>query len=312
MTRPLRPFVPLLVLAASLAAATPCPQPHEIQPSETLNSIAAGRLGSSRYAVSIALATNARTADGFRYIANPDDLSGVSRVCIPAKREARELDNAWTAYARAVDQARLPRAANLGSNLVTIPLDQPVDLVAWVRRDQADRLKTSSGSWIESAPSETWVTVEPHLQSFCREYVRSRKPDDAALTRRLEQRLGLSPASSKTSFVRIRLLRPNPNTIFRPCTDPAADQANCALGPPAKAPPAHQQWLFQQFYSSYGQSLISEFPWTDLGYTFDWAPGAATGFERTGETEFVIRRNAPWQIEEVVDTTHYCTPPGPQ
>jgi len=34
-----------------------------------------------------------------------------------------------------------------------------------VRKDQADRLKVSGG-WVKAAPSETWVTVEPHLQAF--------------------------------------------------------------------------------------------------------------------------------------------------
>jgi hypothetical protein len=141
--------------------------------------------------------------------------------------------------------------------------------------------------------------------------VRAQKRDEAKLTRRLEQHLGLSPASSKTQFVRIRLGNPGPAVIFRPCVDPAANEANCSPGPPAKAPPTHQQWLYQQYYSSYGQSLISEFPWTALGYTFDWAPGKSSGFQRNGESEFVIRKGAPIEIQEVIPTQQYCTAPAP-
>lgn len=306
MTGYSRIFSTLFLLAASLHAATPCPQPYDLQPADTLNTLASRYFGNPRYAISIALATNARSADGFRYIANPDDLSGIPRVCIPAKSEARQLDQAWRAYARSVDEARLPRAATLGSNLVTIPPDQPVDVVAWVRADQATRYRTAA-----TAPSETWVTVEPHLRDFCRQFVSNQKPDDARLTRRLEQRLGLSPSSSKTQFVRIRLPHPGPETIFRPCMNPAADRPDCPLGPPSKAPPAHQQWLFQQYYSSYGQSLVSEFPWTALGYTFDWAPGPSGGFQRQGESEFVIHKDAALEIQEVVDTRQYCTAPRP-
>jgi hypothetical protein len=104
----------------------------------------------------------------------------------------------------------------------------------------------------------------------------------------------------------MRLEHPGAAVIFRPCMDPAADQANCSVGPPAKAPPAHQQWLYQQYYSSYGQSLISEFPWTALGYTFDWAPGKSSRFQRDGESEFVIHKDAPIEILDVVSTSQYC------
>ena len=96
--------------------------------------------------------------------------------------------------------------------------------------------------------------------------------------------------------------------IFRPCMDSAADQADCSVGPPAKAPPAHQQWLYRQYYSSYGESLIGEFPWTALGYTFDWAPGKSSRFEQNGESEFVIHEDAPMAIQEVVPTAQYCAP----
>jgi hypothetical protein len=108
----------------------------------------------------------------------------------------------------------------------------------------------------------------------------------------------------------MRLDHPTPAVIFRPCIDPAADHAGCSVGPPGHAPAEYQQWLFQQYYSSYGQSELSEFPWTALGYTFDWAPapGPKGSFQRTGESEFVIHKGAPIQIVQVVATMEYCTP----
>jgi hypothetical protein len=298
----------LFALAAGLRAAVPCPAPLNVPAGASLEDLAKRHLGSSRYAIAIALATNARTGDGFRYIANPDDLTGVGRVCVPSKSEARQLARSWETYERAVNAARLARMSRSSKTLLTISPDQPVNVVAWMREDQADRLKAASGEWVNRAPSETWVTIEPHLQDFCRAFVRDRRPDEARLNQRLEQRLGLSPASSKTNLVRMRLAHPGPAVIFRPCVDPAADQADCSVGPPAKAPAAHQQWFYQQYYSSYGQSLIGEFPWTALGYTFDWAPGAASPFQRIGESEFVIHKDAPIEILEVVTTSQYCAP----
>ena len=307
----MKPTILLILFAAGSYAATPCPAPQNVPAGGSLADLAARYLGSPRYAMAIALATNARTADGFHYIANPDDLTGIDRVCIPSKSEARLLGRSWDAYDRAVSAARLPRMSVVDKNLVTIPPDQPINVVAWVRKDQVDRLKTASG-WVDRAQAETWVTVEPHLQDFCRAFVRDRHADEAALTQRLEQRLGLSPSSSKTYFVRIRLAHPGPDVIFRPCMDSAASQADCPVGPPSKATPEQQQWLYAQYYSSYGQSLISEFPWTALGYTFDWAPGPSkeSPFQRTGESEFVIHKNAPIEIVEGVTTMQYCAAQG--
>lgn len=196
----------------------------------------------------------------------------------------------------------------MDQSLVTIPPEQPVNLVAWMRKDQVGRLKTASGDWVKTAAAETWVTVEPNLRQFCQAFVRDRKPDEAKLTQRLEQRLGLSPSSSKTDFVRLRLDHPGSDTIFRPCVDSAADHANCSVGPPPATPQNYQQWFNQQFYSSYGQSLIGEFPWTSLGYTFDWAsaPGKQPPFQRFGESEFVIHKDAQIEILEALATAQYC------
>jgi hypothetical protein len=294
----------LLGFLATLHAAVPCPTPRDLSPGASLEALAASDLGNSRYAIAIALATNARSGDGFTYIASPDDLSNVKRVCIPSKTEARELTRSWVVYDRAVAQARLPRAAAVGKTLLTIPPGQPVGVVAWVRKDQADRLKTASGVWMKAAAAETWVTIEPHLQDFCRAFIRDHGPNEAKLTARLEQRLGLSPASSKAYFVRMRLDQPGPDAIFRPCSDSSAAEANCSAGGPAKASAEYHQWFRQQYYSSYGQSLISEFPWTALGYTFDWGSPA----QHTGESEFVIRKDANIEILDVVPTAKYCAP----
>ena len=300
----------LFAFAAGLRAATPCSAPRDVPRGANLEDLASRYLGSARYAIAIALATNARIGDGFGYIANPDDLTGVARVCVPSRSEARQLERSWEAYERAVNAARLPRISSVDKMLVTLPPGQPVTVITWMRRDQADRLKTASGDWVKRAPSETWVTVEPHLQVFCRQFARDSRPDEAKLTLRLEQRLGLAPASSNAYFVRIRLDHPGPDVIFRPCIDPAADHTGCAVGPPAQASPAQQLWFYHQYYSSYGQSLISEFPWTALGYTFDWAPGPdkASPFQRTGESEFVIRKDAEIEILEAVPTFEYCAP----
>jgi hypothetical protein len=295
------------VSAVSLHAAAVCPKPLDVSAGTSLQDLATLEFGNTSYAIPIALATNARTADRFTYISNPDQLKDGARVCIPSKSEAKQLRKSWQTYERAVAIALLPRISVLAPPqvLVVVPADQPVNVVAWMRKDQTAHLKTASGEWVQTAPSETWVTVEPHLRDFCRTFMQNRKVDIAKLEERLEQRLGLAPASSKTDFVRLRLERPGPNVIFRPCVDPSADHANCSVGPPANVPADYRLWFLQQYYSSYGQSLISEFPWTSLGYTFDWATTSGNSFQRFGESEFVIHSGAPVQVVEVLSTSQY-------
>jgi len=308
MLSAMRTWAWLLLVTASRAASV-CPNPQVAAAGVSLEDLAKQYLGDSSYAISIALATNARTADGFNYIANPDTIAANARICVPSMAEARHLRQQWEVYERAVEEARLPRTTSINSALVSIQPDQPVTTVAWMRADQVTRLKSANGEWVGTLASDTWVTVEPHLQEFCRAFVRDHKPDEAALTERLEQRLGLSPASSKTYFVRIRVERPLTLLMFRPCPDPDPSKKDCSLGPPLQTPPQYPLWFLNQYYSSYGQSLISEFPWTALGYTFDWATDSrkASRFERFGESEFVIRAGAPVEIVgKETATAEYC------
>jgi hypothetical protein len=295
--------ISLLALAVVSHAATSCS--HDIAVDGSLLDMASRYLGSPRFAISIALATNSRSSAGFQYISNPDDLTGIGHLCVPSKSEARLLLRNWEAFDKAVSGARLPRTSGISNELVTISPDQPVTVVTWIRAPQAEQLKTSRGSVIAAA-DYTWVTVEPHLQQFCSAFVRDYKPNEAALTRRLEQRLGLSPASSKAYFVRLRLEHPDSGVVFRPCGDPTPSGGHCSVGLPAKASAEYQQWLLNQYYVSYGRSLISEAPWTSLGYTFDWAPHRPSGYERFGESEFVIRKGAAIEIKDVVTTMQYC------
>lgn len=87
--------------------------------------------------------------------------------------------------------------------------------------------------------------------------------------------------------MRLRLEHPDSSVVFRPCSDLTANGRNCSVGLPEKR---HR----------------SKAPWTALGYTFDWAPHRLSGYERFGESEFVIRKGASIEIKDVVTTMQYC------
>jgi hypothetical protein len=212
---------------------------------------------------------------------------------------------------KAIFDMALPEPWETVRKLVEFTPDKEIVVATWIRAAQIPSLQDAGGQWKTSASSDIWVTVEPNLRRFCTAFTNGHGRAVDQLTLRLEQRLGLPPASNKSKFVRIRLPHPSQDVIFRPCMYPATASTNCPLGPPpAGVPDSHKNWIYRQYYSSYGQSRMSSFPWTSLGYTFDWAPAANadenTDFHKYGESEFVIRAGAPIEIIEALDTLDYC------
>jgi hypothetical protein len=303
----------VILLGASLASpgAAVCPATRAVAPGDTVRELAEFYFGDSQYWSSLVLATNSRIGEGFQFISDLNNLKGVPTVCIPDLAEAERWRRRYEKYMAAVAGMGLPEPWEVVQKLVEFPPDQPIQVATWIREAQLGTYRDSGGAWLKQAPGEIWVTVEPYLQKFCTAFVAAHGSDREQLTLRLEQRLGVPPVSNKTTFLEIRLNRPSADVIFRPCMNPATNSTNCPLGPPpGNVSETHKNWIYQQYYSSYGQARLSSFPWTSLGYTFDWAPSAQGDgqFQRFGESEFVIRKGAPLEIVRAVDTAEYCRP----
>lgn len=153
---------------------------------------------------------------------------------------------------------------------------------------------------------DTWITVEPEVKRICRAYPRHQ------VVERLHQLLGLKPAvpdDEKQRFVRFTVARaqatgPAGIGIFRPCADPDPTAASC--GNSLKGPPAYTAWFANQMTSSYVLApTIREtgYPWTRLGYTYNWDPAAASP---VGAQEYVVPAGTEVTVTEVVDPRTYC------
>jgi hypothetical protein len=299
----------LLWTGSSPLNAGACPVTRQVAPGDSLGGLADFYYGDSRFWPSLVLANNSRTGEGFRFISDANDISRIPKLCVPDLAEAQRWRLRYEKYLTAVADTALPEPWEVVSKLVEFPPDRALQVATWIREDQLGSFRDGAGEWLKRAPNEIWVTAEPYLQKFCAAFTAAHGNDLEELTLRLEQRLGLPPVSNKTTFLEIRLNPPTPDVIFRPCMNPATSTTNCHLGPPPReAGEAHKNWIYQQYYSSFGQSRLSSFPWTALGYTFDWAPGPqdAGQFQRFGESEFVIRKGAPLEIVRAVGTAEYC------
>lgn len=222
-------------------------------------------------------------------------------------------------YRRAVRETVRPDPSHVSHSLVSVNLDQPVTVVTWIRRNQVPDYKGKTAPKYKN----TWVTVVPRLKSFCQDYVKSHGADPRHLTLRLQQRLGLPPESNYDSFVELTVDPKDISKFFRPCGDPSPSTNTCEPASPPKpeeiednlkaldpgnSKEVEKYWLLSNYYWSFASAY--QYPWTSLGYTFDWAPkeDGREDFVRWGESEFVIPAGAPIQFVSATDTVAYCTP----
>jgi hypothetical protein len=170
----------------------------------------------------------------------------------------------------------------------------------------------------------TWLSAVPFLKRFCQ----ATGLRGAALESRLDQRLGLPPRGSvHDTFVEMWIA---PSDLFRPCPDPEINDQECQVNLTtgaaehgtscpwsgafnqqvsrrfASVSQEHLDWMCKTWASSYppGQPRRS-FPWTALGYTYDWASSSSN---HIGDSEFVALEGTPVIVLRAVPTAKYCTP----
>lgn len=195
----------------------------------------------------------------------------------------RTAEDLWRHYNRSVADAAVYRHENLRP-LHPLKFDASTLTTTVVTLTGYDYpLGTQSLSGAE------WVTAAPEVQQKCKAFT---EPD---LELRLRQLLGLQPDGKFKYFVTMTV---RSSDIFRPTTDPTtttespcSDSTNATCGEvfPDWVSSDHIKWIANQMLSSY---IISEkhtgdysYPWTRLGYTYDWKPGT----DRYGASEYVIR-----------------------
>jgi hypothetical protein len=305
--------VALFVLAGWPAAGAPCQARHTIASGDSLDGLSEFYFGDGKYASAILLATNARAGEqGFQYIGTPDALPAGKHLCIPDLQEAERLRLRYETYQKAIEDMILPEPAEVSDKLLAIDGKKPARVLSWMRPDEVQTMKETGGAWKTKAPKDIWVTLVPYVKSFCQEFSKAHGDHLGQLVLRLEQRLGMPPGSSKAAFLEITVLDPSSiANIFRPCSNPSVTTATCPAGPPAAtAPQSYRTWFFTQYYNSYATARPSQYPWTSLGYTFDWASRApemgGSGFAKYGESEFVVPKGGSIRVESISETGRYC------
>lgn len=204
------------------------------------------------------------------------------------------------AYQTAIVDAAIAEPDEISDRLIPLVEENPA--LFWRAADHEKQVKVCTWTnWTGyqdyvgqpmTLTREVWVTAVPELQNAVSKWTLS----DEMLTLRLEQLLGLPPDQGKTHFVEMWV---NPADVFRPCPDAEIDDTRCDLDFPDNPTPEHKAWIENLSASSYGDN---GYPWTRLGYTYDWHDPA----HETGLSEFVVRAGAAVEIVSFTPTRTYC------
>ena len=143
---------------------------------------------------------------------------------------------------------------------------------------------------------ETWVSIAPELYHK----MKTVKPQNQEL--RLKQLLGLPPTAQNKIFIEFWV---RPADLFRPCPDKEINDKTCNLCFTAKdsMDADYIKWFnTSRIDRYYANGLYNQYPWTQLGYTYDWHPKNKS---HVGVSEFVIGKNKNIYVNISYSTEEY-------
>ncbi len=238
-------------------------------------------------------------------------------LCIVSCTTVRQLDKPYDqaktqkTYMLGTGDAAKPQPWEITNQLTAIKEDN-ADLVwktingekyilvsSWKGKDQMKYYKNDSiTGFYNTSKYSIWVTTAPTLQNLCRDKKFGRKE---GLNLRLKQMLGLPPNAKKAYFIEFWV---KPADLFRPCPDAEIDDTGCGLEFPSNATDTHKAWINDNRLGSYyNGTWDSDYPWTQLGYTYDWNEKNKM---HVGMSEFVIDTSSNVVVNAFYTTEEYC------
>lgn len=142
------------------------------------------------------------------------------------------------------------------------------------------------GQKMELSWGESWVTCPLEMQKWVVEH--QNEVEDEAWAQRIEMLLGMSADGSHTHFSALWV---SPEDMFRPAynNDITNGEVLMAYEEAVDKDGEYKEWIDDTIVGYY---FDNPFPWTRLGYTFDYADNGTD----YGMSEFVIRRGAEAEV----------------
>ncbi|MFY0631754.1 MAG: hypothetical protein JXR05_15420 [Flavobacteriaceae bacterium] len=212
-------------------------------------------------------------------------------------------------FSAAIQEAQNPSPSKIVNNLLPIngnpniidtiiKNERYVKMVSWKSRPS---YFPDSGKY-NTSTHDLWLTIAPIIKDSCTNFYKTLKDPNM----RLRQLLGLQPFTVETFFLEVWV---KPADLFRPCPDNGTDDTSCDLNLPSTVTPEYRKWfndLRAIQYTDCTDTIFHEYgyPWTQLGYTYDWSPDNPS---HVGLSEFVVTRNTDIYVSGKYSTKTYCT-----
>ena len=141
----------------------------------------------------------------------------------------------------------------------------------------------------------SWITSCPEMLDFLK---KNSFPDSVAMHLRIAQVLGMPPDTKNNFFVEYWVY---PENLFRPTPDPEITDHEANLYFPSWVSQGYRDWFNNEMKNKYDTTTTSAFPWTRLGYTYDWS----TPLHPIGLSEFVVDTSAVVTVKAVYSSWQY-------
>lgn len=169
-------------------------------------------------------------------------------------------------------------------------------VVSWMKKSSTQywpvgkTIKTSNNQAYMS-----WITTSPEMAGFLK---KNRFSDQASLHLRIAQVLGMPPDTQNDYFVEYWVY---PENLFRPTPDPEITDHEADLYFPSNASQKHKTWFLNEITNKYDTTTTSAFPWTRLGYTYDWEDP----LHPVGLSEFVVDTSSVVTVKSIYSSWEY-------
>ena len=141
----------------------------------------------------------------------------------------------------------------------------------------------------------SWITTAPEMLDFLK---KNSFTDSNQMHLRIAQVLGMPPNTQNNFFVEYWVY---PDNLFRPTPDPEVNDHEADLYFPSWVSQKHRDWFNNEIKNKYDTTTTSAFPWTRLGYTYDWA----NPLHPIGMSEFVVDTSSVVTVKQVYSSWQY-------
>ena len=207
-------------------------------------------------------------------------------------------------YLAAVEQAKEPASPEkMDPDLVSVISPEANPLAEWLVQDGrtfvlVGSVMTAEESRYWAGNTETfllddrfpWVTLPYDLRGHLE--AAGLTETDGGLEMRIIQMLGLPP---DCNCDRIVLFWAEKDSLFRPAPDPEIYDSEVLTDFREDVDPRYRAWFEDYWKTAYESE--PPYPWTRMGYTYDWHAGASTVM---GPSEFVVRPGAMVIVRDIL------------